>query len=138
MEILGIGLPELGLILVIILLVLGPKDMVNTSRRIARTIRMLTRSEFWRTTREAWKMAQELPNELLRESGLDETRGEIERMNQDLNQWKREIDSPNQTLPSVDQPQRAPLLPDPPQGEPETPEENRSDANEDQPLSSDE
>lgn len=138
MEILGIGLPELGLILVIILLVLGPKDMVNTSRRIARTIRMLTRSEFWRTTREAWKMAQELPNELLRESGLDETRGEIERMNQDLNQWKREIDSPNQALPSVDQPQRAPLLPDPPQDEPETPEENRSDANEDQPLSSNE
>ncbi len=99
MDFLGIGLPELGLILVIVLLVLGPKDMVSTARRLARTIRMLTQSEFWRTTREAWKMAQELPNELLRESGLEETREELNKMGKDLNQWKREVDA---ALPPVD------------------------------------
>lgn len=138
MDILGIGLPELGLILVIILLVLGPKDMVNTSRRIARTIRMLTRSEFWRTTREAWKMAQELPNELLRESGLDETRAEMDRMNRDLDQWKRENDSTYQALTSANQPEHAPSVQDPPPGDLEGSEEKKRDSHEDQPLSSDE
>lgn len=92
MDFLGIGLSELGLILVIILIVMGPKDMVGTARRIARTIRAITHSEFWQTTREAWKMARDLPTELLRESGLNETRAELEQMGTDLNQWKREVD----------------------------------------------
>jgi len=92
MDFLGIGLPELGLILVVALLVLGPKDMVSTARRIARTIRALSQSEFWRTTREAWKMAKDIPTELLRESGLDEARTELNKLGSDLDQWKREVD----------------------------------------------
>ncbi|TLN26587.1 hypothetical protein FDZ74_01820 [bacterium] len=86
MEILGIGLPELALILVVVLLVLGPKDMAGTARRIARTIRALTQSDFWRTTREAWKMAQEIPSELLRETGLDEARDDLRKMQSEINQ----------------------------------------------------
>jgi Sec-independent protein translocase protein TatA len=109
MEFLGIGLPELGLILVVALLVLGPKDMVSTSRRIARTIRALSQSEFWRTTREAWKMAKDIPTELLRESGLDEARSELDKLGSDLNQWKREVDltvqpGNNRILPPVQLP----------------------------------
>ena len=109
MDFLGIGLPELGLILVVALLVLGPKDMVSTARRIARTIRALSQSEFWRTTREAWKMAKDIPTELLRESGLDEARSELNKLGSDLNQWKREVDltaqpGNNRILPPARQP----------------------------------
>ena len=93
MEVLGLGLPELVLILVIIFLVLGPKDMASTARRVARTIRSLTQSEFWRTTREAWRMAQDIPNELLRESGLEEAQKELQQMSNQLNQWSREMDT---------------------------------------------
>lgn len=93
MEVLGIGLPELVFILVIIFLVLGPKDMASTARRIARTIRSLTQSEFWRATREAWRMAQDIPNELLRETGLEEAQKELDRMSSQLNQWSREVNS---------------------------------------------
>lgn len=93
MEILGIGIPELGLILLIIFLVMGPKDMVGTARRIARTVRALSHSEAWRTIAETWKMARDIPDELLRESGLDEARAELNKMNQDLDQWKREVGS---------------------------------------------
>ncbi|GAP12322.1 Sec-independent protein secretion pathway component [Longilinea arvoryzae] len=141
MDFLGIGLPELGLILVIVLIVLGPKDMVNTARRLARTIRLLTQSEFWRTTREAWKMAQELPNELLRESGLEETREELNKMGKDLNQWKREVDATLQPgnhriLPPARpaaQPQADDSKPqERPAGEPLPPEATPSDANSDQ------
>ena len=93
MEVLGIGLPELVLILVIIFLVMGPKDMASTARRIARTIRSLTQSEFWRATREAWRMAQDIPNELLRETGLEDAQKELNQMGSQLNQWSREVDS---------------------------------------------
>lgn len=93
MEVLGIGLPELVLILVIIFLVLGPKDMASTARRIARTIRALTQSEFWRVTREAWRMAQDIPNELLRETGLEEAQKDLNQMSNQLNQWSREVNS---------------------------------------------
>ncbi|NMB68710.1 MAG: hypothetical protein GYA20_08105 [Chloroflexi bacterium] len=93
MEVLGIGLPELAFILVIIFLVLGPKDMASTARRVARTIRSLTQSEFWRATREAWRMAQDIPNELLRESGLEEAQKELQQMSNQLNQWSREMDT---------------------------------------------
>ena len=99
MEVLGIGLPELVLILVIIFLVLGPKDMASTARRVARTIRSLTQSEFWRTTREAWRMAQDIPNELLRETGLEEAQKELQQMSNQLNQWSREMDT---TLKAAD------------------------------------
>lgn len=107
MEVLGIGLPELVLILVIIFLVMGPKDMASTARRIARTIRTLTQSEFWRATREAWRMAQDIPNELLRETGLEEAQKELNQMSSQLNQWSREVDSTlkapdaNRILPPV-------------------------------------
>jgi Sec-independent protein translocase protein TatA len=121
MDFLGIGLPELGMILVIVLIVMGPKDMVGTARRIARTIRVLTQSEFWRTTREAWKMARDLPNELLRDSALEETRAELNQMNRDLNQWKREVDltappQENRILPPAQaaiQPQVEPSVEEP-------------------------
>lgn len=109
MEILGIGIPELGLILLIIFLVMGPKDMVGTARRIARTVRALTHSEIWRTTIETWRMAKDIPDELLRESGLDEARAELNKMNQDLAQWKREVGSTPEIEPPI---QEAPAEPE--------------------------
>lgn len=93
MEFLGIGLPELALILVIVLIVLGPNDMVNTAKRLARTVRTLTQSEFWRATREAWRMAQDIPNELLRETGLEEAKKDLSKMNGELNKWNQEMNS---------------------------------------------
>lgn len=85
MEIFGIGLPELALILVVVFLVLGPKDMASTARRLARTIRMLTQSDFWRATRQAWKMAQDIPGELLRETGLEEARQDLVQLQTEIN-----------------------------------------------------
>jgi Sec-independent protein translocase protein TatA len=94
MDILGIGLPEFGLILVIVFLVLAPKDMASTAKRIARTIRALTQSEMWRSIREAWKMAQDIPNELLHEAGLEEAQEDLSKFRKDLNKFQRELTSP--------------------------------------------
>ncbi len=94
MDILGIGLPEFGLILVIVFLVLGPKDMASTAKRIARTIRALTQSEMWRSTREAWKMAQDIPNELLHEAGLEEAQEDLSKLHNEINKFQRDLTSP--------------------------------------------
>lgn len=150
MEFLGIGLPELALILVIVLIVLGPNDMVNTAKRLARTVRTLTQSEFWRATREAWRMAQDIPNELLRETGLEEAKKDLSKMNGELNKWNQEMNSAgrnpsaNRILPPESeqaaqlpaqpeevaaQPQEAPADPAEPDDIPTTPTSNPLGAN---------
>jgi Sec-independent protein translocase protein TatA len=67
MEIFGIGPLELVLILLIALIVLGPKEMVETAKKAAGWLRKLRQSETWKTTKEV----MEIPNQVLKESGLD-------------------------------------------------------------------
>ncbi len=49
MDILGVGFPELVLIFVIILLVMGPEDMQKTARNLGRWIGKVRSSEVWRS-----------------------------------------------------------------------------------------
>lgn len=72
MDILGIGPLELALIAIIILLVLGPKEMVNTLRTIGRLLRSIVMSDWWKTTRQAIQDVRKLPYDLMREAGMEE------------------------------------------------------------------
>ena len=72
MEILGIGPLELLAIFIIILLVLGPKDMIKTGNSIGEFIRKLVSSDSWRALRMAQKEMRTLPNKLAREAGLND------------------------------------------------------------------
>lgn len=67
MEIFGIGPLELVLILLIALIVLGPKEMIETAKKAAGWLRKLRQSETWKTTKEV----MDIPNQVLKESGLD-------------------------------------------------------------------
>lgn len=72
MDIFGIGGPELIFILVIALLLIGPRDLGKTGRSIGRFLNQLYRSESWRTLNEASRTLRNLPNRLAREAALDE------------------------------------------------------------------
>jgi len=72
MEILGIGFPELVLILIIALIVVGPRDLGKVGRQIGRFLNRLYRSESWRTLNEASRTLRTLPNRLAREAALEE------------------------------------------------------------------
>jgi Sec-independent protein translocase protein TatA len=79
MEILGIGMPELLFILVIALIILGPKDMQKAGKTIGTFLRKLVTSDGWKVFQDASREIRYLPNRLMREA------------NQDLKQVENEI-----------------------------------------------
>lgn len=72
MEILGVGLPEIMFVLLLALILLGPKDMVKAGRTIGRSLRKFIMSPAWQAMRTTGKELQQLPTKLMREAGLDE------------------------------------------------------------------
>jgi sec-independent protein translocase protein TatB len=72
MEILGIGPLELLFIVLIALLILGPKDMVRMGKGLGQGLNKLVRSDLWKTAREASEKVRTLPTELMREAGMED------------------------------------------------------------------
>ena len=77
MEILGIGPLELFFIVLIALIVLGPRDMIKAGRTIGRFLRSIITSPNWRTFQQASKDIRTLPNRLMREAGLEDLQKEL-------------------------------------------------------------
>jgi Sec-independent protein translocase protein TatA len=69
MSILGIGPLELFFIVIIALIVLGPRDMVKAGRSIGRLMRRTIFSPTWINVQNK---VRNLPYELMREAGLEE------------------------------------------------------------------
>lgn len=84
MDILGIGPLELFFIILIALIVLGPKDMVKAGRTIGKNLRKVVTSENWRTIQQASNEIRTLPNRLIREAGLDEIQKDLKTTTDDL------------------------------------------------------
>lgn len=133
MEILGIGPLELGFIIIIALIVLGPKDMAKAGRTIGRTLRKIITSPTWKSVRAAGQGLQELPNRLIREAGMEE---ELQAISTEIQDTANSIDprrisrsfSETFKLDAPDSPPPVPRLEtDAPSGQnpaPETPPEN--------------
>lgn len=77
MDFLGVGPLELLFIIIIALIVLGPRDLSKAMRAFGRTLRRITTSETW----QAITRIRYLPNLLMREAGLEETN---EKLKQEL------------------------------------------------------
>ena len=95
MEILGIGPLELVLILIIALIVMGPKDMAKAGLTVGKFLRKVVSSPTWGTIRRTSKEIKYLPNRLMREAGLEEA--EIAEIQQGLTipEMDRTILNPN-------------------------------------------
>lgn len=71
MEILGIGATELLFILIIAIIVLGPRDMQKAGRTVGRWLNALVRSDGWRALQRASQEIRRIPTHLMREANLD-------------------------------------------------------------------
>ena len=71
MEILGIGAPELIFIIIIALIVLGPKDMQKAGKTIGKWLRDTVTSDSWKLFQQTTRELQNLPNRLMREANED-------------------------------------------------------------------
>jgi Sec-independent protein translocase protein TatA len=77
MEFLGIGPLELLFVVIIALIVLGPKDMVKAGKTIGRTLRRIVTSPNWHAIQQTSRELRQLPNRLIREAGLEEIQKSI-------------------------------------------------------------
>ena len=73
MEIFGIGLPEIIFILLLVVIIFGPKDLEKMGKTIGRTLFRFYNSETFRNLRRIG----DLPTELARKAGLDEFRATV-------------------------------------------------------------
>lgn len=72
MEILGIGASELIFILLIAIIVLGPKDMQKAGKTIGRWLNQFVKSDSWKALQQASREIRNLPTNLMREANLEE------------------------------------------------------------------
>jgi sec-independent protein translocase protein TatB len=88
MEILGVGPSELVFIVIIALIILGPKDMQKAGKTLGKWMRSIITSDGWKMFQQTSRELRTLPNRLMREA------------NEDLNQIGKEInDTVSSALP---------------------------------------
>jgi len=80
MEILGIGTSELVFIVIIALIVLGPKDMQKAGKTIGKWLRNIVTSDGWKMFQQTSRELKTLPNRLMREAN-----DEVNKIGNELN-----------------------------------------------------
>jgi sec-independent protein translocase protein TatB len=109
MEVLGIGPLELVLIILLAIIIFGPKDIAKASKSVGKSLNKLTRSDTWKTINQTSQELKNLPNRLMRESGLDElekaTKEEMTRVDTAIHQSVEStplVDTPPAVFPEQD------------------------------------
>jgi len=90
MEFLGIGINELVFILIIALIVLGPKDMQKAGKTIGRWMRDIITSDGWKVFQQTSRELRTLPNRLMREAN-----DEVNQINNEMNNAVNRPGNPN-------------------------------------------
>ena len=80
MEIFGIGAQELFFIVLIAIIVLGPKDMQKAGKTVGRWLNRFMRSDGWKAFQRASREIRNLPTNLMREANLED----LKNMNEDI------------------------------------------------------
>ena len=129
MDIFGIGIQEVLFILVIALIIFGPKDIVKAGQAAGKFLRKLVTSPTWRTVQKTSRDLRNLPNKLMREAGFDELKEDISEIkgyvkpDQEIAKAKQEI---NAEIKKVDTGLSAWTTPSPPPTQ--NPEQNSEDS----------
>ena len=81
MEILGIGVQELIFIVIIALIVLGPRDMQKAGKTVGRWLNQLVHSDTWKVFQQTSGELRNLPRNLMKEANMEmqETERELRR-----------------------------------------------------------
>ena len=104
MDFLGIGPLEIIFILIIALIIFGPKDIVKVGQVTGRFLRKLIKSPGWQSVQRTSNDLRNLPNKLIREAGLEEVQEDINQIGNlakppDLKkELKKELDQVNSGL----------------------------------------
>lgn len=107
MQLLGIGPLEFLLIIVVAVIVLGPKGMVQAAQEAGKLIRKIVRSPIWRDIVDTSREIREFPRKIAREAGIE---AEIDELRRSARGTYIEINPTRQPL-HIDQLQEKPIKP---------------------------
>ena len=94
MDLLGVGPLELIFVLIIVILVIGPKDLGKTAKTLGRFLNRVYKSDEWKALTEASRTLRTLPNRLAREAELEDLnkiKESIKDTADDLKQSQKEL-----------------------------------------------
>ena len=80
MEFLGVGPSELVFIVIIALIILGPKDMQKAGKTLGKWMRSIVTSDGWKMFQQTSRELRTLPNRLMRDAN-----DELNQIGKDLN-----------------------------------------------------
>ncbi len=129
MEILGIGPEELIFILILALILLGPRDMQKAGKTIGKWLRKVVTSDGWKIFQQTSREIQNLPNRLMREAQLDDLKDIQQGIRKDLHQTTQAVQQashlsqplpPNPPTPPADSGPGNTILPSPPPPAPQS------------------
>ncbi|MBI2759594.1 MAG: twin-arginine translocase TatA/TatE family subunit [Chloroflexi bacterium] len=100
MEILGVGPSELIFIIIIALIVLGPKDMQKAGSTLGKWLRKIMTSDGWKLFQQTSREIQTLPNRLMREAAIDELKDIQKDVTQSLDSVQKNL-RPSQPASSL-------------------------------------
>lgn len=114
MDIFGIGPMEIFFVILIALIIMGPKDIQKTGRTLGKWLNSVVRSDSWKVIKQTSNRIKYLPNELMREAGVDELKKVSRDINSDIKKgvisefedpfkdWKQQSPVQNSILPPKD------------------------------------
>src|SRR5512141_1120157 len=113
MEFLGIGPSELFFIILIAIIILGPKDMQKAGKTVGRWLNQFIRSDGYKALQRASREIRNLPTTLMREANIDEIQSLGRDIQKDLRQSidPRTMTSPvstNRNVPPSNLPETSP------------------------------
>ena len=93
MRIFNVGIREVLLLLVIMLILFGPRQMQENARKTAQAIRRFVRSDTWRTFLGLYDDVNAIKDQVVRESGIQEVRDSLRGVNRQLYDLDSELRS---------------------------------------------
>jgi Sec-independent protein translocase protein TatA len=98
MSVLGIGGPELILILVLFLLILGPEHAPRVGRALGKQLRALTRSEVWQAVSQMGFSIRNLPQALIKLAEVEELQSQLA---EDVARVRQEVEAVSEPIKGV-------------------------------------
>lgn len=112
MDIFGIGWLELIFILMIAMIVVGPRDLSKVGKQIGRFLNRVYKSDSWKMLNDASRTLRNLPNRLAREAALEDLdslrdsikdtgkmiKGEMQDFNSSLETWTPPLVPPKKPM----------------------------------------
>ncbi len=84
MKIFNFGIGEILFILLLVVIIFGPKSMVKTAREAGAFFRKITQSPYWKEVWATRRELEEIPRMIAKEARIDETLQEMNRETRDL------------------------------------------------------